>query len=155
MTFNVLILEKMSFMKIISLVVLLLALLAIFSSCVVKSNNILDYVEDETFKRLLIDKVFAGKTYVTREDAAEIKKLNLNAEFRNENGIKSLKGIEFFINLTHLDCYNNQLTNLDLSTLTKLVELSCGSNKLISLDLSNQRMLTNLYCYDNQLSNLD
>ncbi|MGL5771174.1 MAG: fimbrillin family protein [Bacteroidales bacterium] len=69
--------------------------------------------------------------------------------------IKSLKGIEYFVNLTSLDCYNNQLTSLEVSNLTGLIRLDCPDNQLTSLNLTNLTELLALYCENNQLSSLN
>ena len=57
--------------------------------------------------------------------------------------------------LTKLYCYGNQLTSLDVSSCTALTELYCIINQLTSLDLSSCTALTKLYCGRNQLTSLD
>ena len=57
--------------------------------------------------------------------------------------------------LTELICYENQLTRLDLSNNTKLTRLVCGENQLTNLDVSKNSVLTGLYCLDNKLTILD
>jgi len=57
--------------------------------------------------------------------------------------------------LTHLDCRNNQLTNLDVSSFTALTLLSCDDNQLKNLDLSFNIALSALWCSNNQLTSLD
>ncbi len=70
--------------------------------------------------------------------------------------ISSLQGIEYFTELTNLNCYNNQLTSLDVSKNTKLTKLKCNSNQLTSLDVSKNTELTSLVCSsNNQLTSLD
>jgi|GEM_PF-317731 len=69
--------------------------------------------------------------------------------------IANLTGIEAFVNIIELSCYNNQLTSLDLSNNTALTYLFCSNNPLSSLDLSNNTALETLDCSWNQLSNLD
>lgn len=69
--------------------------------------------------------------------------------------IKSLKGIEAFINLSALRCFGNQLETLDVSQNIVLDELNCGQNKLTSLDVSKNTKLTKLDCSTNQLIHLD
>ncbi len=54
-----------------------------------------------------------------------------------------------------MSCYNNQLTNLDVSKNTELTDLSCNINRLTNLDISKNTELTYLSCYNNQLTNLD
>ena len=73
----------------------------------------------------------------------------------NESGVQSLKGIEFFTELTYLSCYGNQLTSLDISNNTALTDLICFNNQLTSLDISNNTALTFLWCDNNQLTSLD
>ena len=72
----------------------------------------------------------------------------------NKN-ISNLKGVEHFTALTRLDCYNNQLTSLDVSKNTALTRLDCSNNQLTSLDVSKNTALTRLDCYNNQLTSLD
>lgn len=50
--------------------------------------------------------------------------------------LTSLKGIEFFTELTKLSCWGNHITELDLSHNTKLKELACYNNDLTRLDIS-------------------
>ena len=72
-----------------------------------------------------------------------------------DHGITSLKGIEYFSALTELDCFENQLSSLDVSRNTKLIRLACSDNQLTALDVSKNTALEQLYCYNNQLTALD
>ena len=72
----------------------------------------------------------------------------------NQN-ITSLKGIEFFPNLTKLICYDNELTELDVSQNKALTYLNCSKNQLTSLDVSMNIALQELSCQDNNLTSLD
>ena len=67
------------------------------------------------------------------------------------------EGVEItvFGALTDLECYENQLTALDVSNSVALTVLDCSDNQLNALDVSNSVALTNLKCYDNQLNALD
>ena len=56
--------------------------------------------------------------------------------------------------LTHLHCYSNQLSTLDLSKNTQLTIFYCYRNQLSTLDLSHNTKLTGLWCYNNKLSTL-
>ena len=73
----------------------------------------------------------------------------------SNDSITDLTGIEDFTALTYLNCYNNQLTSLDVSTNTALNYLDCSYNQLSNLDISNNTALTNLDCAWNQLDILD
>lgn len=75
----------------------------------------------------------------------------LNVSFKN---IRSLEGIQYFKNITKLNCYGNNISELDVSRNTNLVELRCGKNKLSTLDLSKNTKLTMVSCYDNKLTKL-
>ncbi|MBR6283826.1 MAG: leucine-rich repeat domain-containing protein, partial [Muribaculaceae bacterium] len=57
--------------------------------------------------------------------------------------------------LTHLYCFANQLTSLDVSHNTALTTLNCYSNQLPTLDVSHKTAMRDLYCSDNQLTSLD
>ena len=55
----------------------------------------------------------------------------------NNENIADLTGIEDFIALKSLFCYNNNLSTLNLSNNTQLFEVTCSGNNLISIDLRN------------------
>ncbi len=91
-----------------------------------------------------------GDAVLTAEECSAVTSLNFF-----EQGITSLKGVEYFTALTRLSCSGNSLTSLDLSRNTALTYLDCSSNQLTSLDLSHNTALTDLTCYGNQLTSLD
>lgn len=68
--------------------------------------------------------------------------------------IENLKGVEFFTELTGLQCHNNKLQSLDVSKNTKLETLNCYGNKLSSLDLSANTSLKYLACHNNGMTSL-
>ena len=70
-------------------------------------------------------------------------------------GVTSLGGIGYCTGLTTLKCANNQLTELNLSGLTRLTTLWCQMNQLTTLDVSQLTNLTELWCFDNKLTELD
>ncbi len=72
-----------------------------------------------------------------------------------DKGIASVKGLEYFLNITSFSCGSNTLTELDVSKNKKLIELKCESNHLSSLDLSQNTGLQSLYCSTNKISYLD
>ena len=67
-------------------------------------------------------------------------------------GITSMKGLEYFTELTELYCQINNLTELGVSNCTKLITLSCSDNGLTALDVSKSTELTLLSCYGNNLT---
>ena len=86
-------------------------------------------------------------------DAGEIAAVKMIEA--NKMGIKSLEGVGFFTALETLKCWDNELTELDVSKNMALQNLQCSENKLQSLDLSQNPNLTKLYCGRNPLTTLD
>ena len=76
------------------------------------------------------------------------------ADFSNR-GISDLTGIEDFTSLISLDCYENLLTNLDVSNCSNLEWLDCESNFITNLDVSQNTLLNTLWCYENQLQSIN
>ena len=72
-----------------------------------------------------------------------------------DKGISDLTGISHFTGLETLNCFDNQLTSLDVSKNTALTYLDCYGNQLTSLDVSKNTALTYLDCGRNQLTSLD
>ena len=91
-----------------------------------------------------------GDNIISYEEASVITHINCNYK-----SIPSLAGIEHFIQLTHLDCRNNLLTNVDVSKNVALVRLDCRDNQLTSLNTSTNAALTYLNCTNNALPKID
>ncbi len=122
----------------------------IFSFNVTAQNT---HVPDDNFEQALIDRGYDTgplDDYVPTVNINTLKSLGVSG--RN---ISDLKGIEDFISLTLLECYNNNLTNLDVSNNTSLTRLDCYDNDLTNLDVSKNTALKVLLCGFNQLTNLD
>ncbi|MCR5849086.1 MAG: hypothetical protein K6G92_00020 [Bacteroidaceae bacterium] len=126
---------------------------------------------DENFRNWVLSQEYGKDGVLTEEEIAEVTRMDLSTK-----KILNLKGIEFFTELTWLNCTNNQLTEIDLSKCTKLehfdcnwtqltelnmsknialTELTCSYNKLHSLDVSKNKALIDLRCGGNQLTTLD
>ena len=96
----------------------------------------------------------ANDNYVTTAKISGLTSLDVSIGFSG-GSIADLTGIEDFIALTHLECSENQLTNLDLISNAALSILECSENQLTNLDLSSNAALSILVCFENQLTNLD
>ena len=70
-------------------------------------------------------------------------------------GISDLTGIEAFTSLASLNCANNNISNLDVSSNTSLNYLFCTANNLSVIDVSSNLALTHLHCALNNLTVLD
>ena len=79
--------------------------------------------------------------------------LNSRTELLMESkNIADLTGIQYFTQLTKLDCWSNKITSVNLSANTKLKYLNLGYNKLTSINVSAHTDLEELYLQNNQLS---
>ena len=87
---------------------------------------------------------------VSMSEAQSVKKIDVHSK-----DINSLKGIEYFSQLSELDCAFNNLTSLDVSKNTQLISLDCKLNSISSLDVSKNTQLISLDCNENSISSLD
>jgi len=112
------------------------------------------YVPDDNFEAYLeangMGNGIANDDYVTTANIDTVTYLDVS-----QNNISDLTGIEDFIALTHLRCFSNNLTSLDVSQNTALTELNCNDNSLTSLNVSGATALDILNCRSNQLTSLD
>ena len=106
---------------------------------------------DEEFRSWILRQSYGADGMLTDEEIANVTRITVMAG-RN---IQSLKGIEYFTALTHLNCGSNHLTALDVSKCTKLEVLYCDWNQLASLDVSKNTALKDLVCGANPLTTLD
>ena len=107
-----------------------------------------------TFVTMDVDKNKDGQISVN--EAKEVKGLILHGRDPEDSyNITDMSEIKYFTSLTHLECYDNQLTSLDISNNAALTYLVCYDNQLTNLDVSNNTALVELECSMNQLKNLD
>ncbi len=92
------------------------------------------FIPDDDFEQALInldlDNVLDDSVNTSAIDSVQ------SLDISNEN-IVDLTGIQDFIALTTLFCYNNQLQSLDLSNNPNLFDVSCSNNQLTSLSVKN------------------
>ena len=67
----------------------------------------------------------------------------------------SVLNVSAMTSLTYLRCFDNNLSALDVSALTQLTYINCGINNISVLDVSALTLLTILGCYSNNISVLD
>ena len=125
---------------------------------------------DAVFRDRVKWKIADGSDTLTEQQRNQLQELVL------PQGIKDLKGIEYFENLEklegatvglkylnvtknkklkYLDVNTNQLEYLKVTENTGLEYLHCGSNHLTELDVTRNRRLSKLWCYNNQFTELD
>ena len=107
------------------------------------------YVPDDNFEQKLIQLGYDN----ILDDSVVTTNINTITGLLHVGGenITDLTGIEDFINLTILNCENNQLTSLDISNNINLYFLVCKNNNLLSLDLrnGNNNQFDSLWTYGN------
>ncbi len=107
-------------------------------------------IPDTNFEQKLIDLgIDSDQTIngqVLNSDIENVTFLNIHS-----SGINDLTGIEGFINLDTLICYDNYIDNIDLSHNTKLKYLNLYLAGLQSLDVSNLTDLRTLKCHNDVL----
>ena len=108
-------------MKVILQIVLLLLTLIIIYSCKKESNTV--NIPDNNFLKALIDLGVDknGDNIISIDEATQVHYLEVY-----RLNISSLKGIEAFVNLDTLLCFDNQLTSLDISNNTSLTYFDCS-----------------------------
>ncbi|CAM1348274.1 leucine-rich repeat domain-containing protein [Tenacibaculum insulae] len=94
------------------------------------------------------------------EDAKHVINLNINDPLTNKllpnvhSKVKDLTGLEHFPNLKRIDCFNNNITKIDLSKSTSITFLNCNENQIESLNLANNTKLAYVSCDNNKISSL-
>lgn len=90
-------------------------------------------IPDDNFLNALIELGVDtnGDGIISPAEAEAITFLNVS-----HKSISDMTGIEAFVNLDSLDCWNNHLTTLDVSNCTALEFLYCIANQLTSLNIS-------------------
>lgn len=131
--------------------ILLASVLITISSLTVAQNV---NIPDPNFKAYLIGNSFINLNGDTEIQISEATAFNGGIAC-NWMNISDLTGIEAFTSLTWLECYENQLTSLDVSQNTSLTYLRCQSNQLTNLNVNGAIALTELNCNYNQLTSLD
>ncbi len=112
--------------------------------------------DDITFKNRILAIGGADLNQDNEIQLSEAAALTGTLDIRSRN-INSLTGINAFINITELNCSDNNLTSLDISNLANLNTVFCSDNQLssISLPQNNNDINLRIFCFNNQLTSLD
>jgi len=109
------------------------------------------FFPDENFRSYVVDDLLpGGQDYFTKPDIEKINKIEVPSK-----NISNMTGIEYFTQLTYLDCSSNSLEELIVSNNTELIQLFCSFNQLKSLEVSANTKLDLFYCNNNLLTELD
>lgn len=111
------------------------------------------YVPDDNFEQALITlgyDVAPLDDYVPTANIENVTQLDISG-----NAILDLTGIEDFTDLQNLNCSNNSLSTIDLSSNTQLDEINCSNNTLGALDLTNNTNITTVNIANNTFTAFD
>lgn len=122
-----------------------------FKSALLQASPIQYIAFNNYGQRVKIDTNNNGE--IEYSEALLIYKLDVHGTF--QISVSDLTGISAFENLTELQCWNNQITNLDVTQNLNLTKLVCRVNSIISLNVHGLVNLQTLECDNNQLSSLD
>lgn len=127
-------------------------LIILFSAFVTKAQNV--NIPDSNFKNFLLSSLQFNPNQDTEISIAEA---NAAVGVMNCSGlnISDLTGVEEFINISELQCDNNNLSSLNVSNNVSLTSLTCSNNQLTSINLLNNINLETLSLSYNQLTSLD
>ena len=89
------------------------------------------------------------KGYITGTDVANRTSLDLS-----HKNLTSIAGVQWFTELTSLDCSSNNITSFNISTLNKLQKFNCSYNQVATIYGSLPASLTEFYCNSNNLTSL-
>lgn len=109
---------------------------------------------DVLFRKVVRDRYDTDTDGVLSVD--EINKIEeVNILQPSNQGIKSLKGIEYFHQLRNLDCRSSEVEELDISKNSNLYQLSISDTKIKTIDISNNTGLFMLNCSRTDIDKLD
>ena len=99
--------------------------------------------EDEVFREFCIANYDANQDgFIIEDEVAGVTSMDVS-----NKGIKSLAGIEYFTNLTTLNCSDNDLDYLDVSKNTNLKNLDCRNNYFESIYIKKGQTFDNLQTF--------
>ena len=116
---------------------------------------------DEIFRNYVTKYADADNDgFLSAEERSSVKKINTDKyvdKYYSEPGthISSLKGIEYFSELTFLNCRRNWIDTLDISKNKKLERVSCAADNIKTLLLPETATLKYLNCSGNSIEKLD
>jgi len=114
----------------------------------------LTFVPDDNFEAYLeansMGNSIANDNYVNTVNIASVTTLNISA-----SNIIDLTGIEDFTALTELICFENLLTDLDLSILPLLERVDASENLILNANFTQNPNLEVISINENFLTNLD
>lgn len=107
-----------------------------------------DYIKDN------IDKDHSGS--LSKAERNAVTEINVGHTDYNDTQYDNLVGLKYFPNLQKLNCFDNNMDELNLSENPELIYLDCSQNNLRNtLDLSKNKKLKTLICRNNKIETLN
>lgn len=72
----------------------------------------------------------------------------------SNSNINNLNGLEFFSNMTDLDCNSNNITSFDFTLFPNLLYFDGGNNLFSSLSINNNNTIDTIQLYNNNLTSV-
>jgi len=121
----------------------------------IETHDLLSFVDIEDWNNHYFDKYgFSHHYSSTSSHTITISSDNIT-HIDCYNNLLTTLNISNNPTLKFLVCYANQLTSLDVHNATNLTDLVCGYNNLATIKIGGNTKLKTLACYRNQLTNLD
>ncbi|WP_299675499.1 T9SS type A sorting domain-containing protein [uncultured Tenacibaculum sp.] len=117
------------------------------------SSDAVVIIPDANFKDFLVSNTAINTNGDGEIQVAEAKVYSGTIDV-SDSRITNLQGIEYFTEITNLNCSRNDLTELNVTQNTKLINLNCSSNDILTLDITENHVLENLNCSSNILIGL-
>ncbi|MDD7913916.1 T9SS type A sorting domain-containing protein [Polaribacter ponticola] len=112
------------------------------------------YIPDANMKVALVADAFINTNGDDEIQVSEAEAITGEIDKGENLGISVLTGIEAFINITGLNVKNNNLSSVDLSKNKKLIWLEIGGNNLTSLNVDSLTVLTRLVAKNNNITGI-
>lgn len=95
-----------------------------------------------------------GDGSISQEEADAVTEIDLGGT-SDSGRVASVSGIGYFRNLKSLNCSNNALTSLDLSSNSSLEQVFCDNNSIEHIELPAGGTLTTIHAENNPLTSID
>lgn len=95
-----------------------------------------------------------GDGEIQVSEAEAVYMLHLDAPYGTAT-IQDATGLEAFVNLFNLNLSGNNLSSIDLTSLTNLIQLNLNDNNIASIDLSQNQSLSSINMGYNELTFID
>ena len=149
--------KKIKILSAVLMSLLALAIIPVFAGNVSAASSVAineKNFPDKVFRAYVKEKFDSNKD--NKLSSKEISNAQEIVIWKDIDGhVKSLKGVEFFTELTTLQIHDCDLKTVDISKNTKLESFVCHNCKLSKLDVRKNTALLDLDVLDNELTSLD